>query len=378
MFKRVHYFLILFLFAFNSSISIAHEVRPVIADITFMQDGAFVIKLDVNLEAFIAKIDAKHSNTNDSPNAQKYDQLRTLAPAELGAEYQIFMPELIKNMRLTFSDQTAEITALDAVIPKVGDTRLARLSVLHFKGKGVAGLEQVRFMLAPQFGNVAVKFHYQNMPAQAVHWVVDGRASPVFMLNQEYIARSWVVTAWTYIKLGFEHIVPKGVDHILFVLGLLFLSLRAKPLLLQVTAFTIAHSITLGLSIYGVVSLSLFIVEPLIAASIVYVGVENILRGRNSVLRLVVVFAFGLLHGLGFSAVLTDIGLPQADFLTALITFNIGVEFGQLMVIMLGMTLVYLLRLNQQTRYRRWVTVPGSALISLIGLYWFLERINFL
>jgi len=174
--------------------------------------------------------------------------------------------------------------------------------------------------------------------------------------------------------IGFEHILPKGLDHILFVVGLFLFSIRLKPLLLQVTAFTLAHTITLGLSIYGVISLPANIVEPLIALSIAYVGIENCLSSRLRTSRLALVFCFGLLHGMGFAGVLTEIGLPRSEFLTALVTFNIGVEFGQLAVITLCLLLVGWCR--TKSWYRSVIVIPASLLIALTGLYWTFERLT--
>src|SRR5205823_5104476 len=127
----------------------------------------------------------------------------------------------------------------------------------------------------------------------------------------------------------FTHIVPGGLDHILFVLGIFLLSMKVKPVLAQVTAFTLAHSITLGLTIYGLVSVSPRVVEPMIALSIAYVAIENIATTALRPSRVAIVFAFGLLHGMGFAGVLKELGLPRAEFLTALVTFNVGVELGQ-------------------------------------------------
>ena len=144
----------------------------------------------------------------------------------------------------------------------------------------------------------------------------------------------------SYITIGFEHIVPKGLDHILFILGLFLLSTHLKPLLWQVTMFTVAHTITLALSMNNIIELPANAVEPLIALSIAYVGVENILARSLHRSRLFLVFLFGLLHGLGFAGVLSDFGMPSDDFALALISFNIGVEFGQLAVILIAFILL--------------------------------------
>jgi hypothetical protein len=181
----------------------------------------------------------------------------------------------------------------------------------------------------------------------------------------------WQIAA-DYTALGFTHILPKGLDHILFVLGLFLLSVHWKPLLVQVTAFTLAHTLTLALSMYGVLALSPAVVEPLIAASIAAVAIENVLTARLHAWRPFVVFGFGLLHGLGFAGVLTEIGLPRAEFVTGLVAFNVGVELGQLAVISAAALAVGWWR--GRVWYRARIIVPASALIALIGLYWTIER----
>lgn len=176
-----------------------------------------------------------------------------------------------------------------------------------------------------------------------------------------------------FVWQGFLHILPEGLDHILFVLGLFFFSTLFRPLLLQVTAFTIAHSITLGLAMYGVFSLPARVVEPLIALSIAVVAAENIFFRKMRPSRFFIVFAFGLIHGLGFAGVLQGLGLPEGEFLKVLISFNVGVEFGQLAVIALAAAGSFWMW-NKPWYFKR-VVVPVSVLIAAIGLYWFIERL---
>ena len=178
-----------------------------------------------------------------------------------------------------------------------------------------------------------------------------------------------------YTAAGFDHIIPQGLDHILFVLGLFLFSTRMRPLLWQVTMFTIAHSITLAMAMTGMIELPARIVEPLIALSIAYVGIENIWHRRLHKSRLVLVFAFGLLHGLGFASMLADFGMPDDAFVTALITFNVGVELGQLAVILVAFLAIGLW-FGGKPYYRRLVVIPGSLMITLVGLYWTWERLS--
>ncbi len=175
-----------------------------------------------------------------------------------------------------------------------------------------------------------------------------------------------------FMRLGFFHIVPEGTDHILFVLGLFLLSPKLKPLLTQVTAFTIAHSLTLGLCIAGVLALPSRVTEPLIALSIVVVAVENIITGTVKPWRWMVVFCFGLVHGLGFAGALTDLHLPKGEILTPLVGFNCGVELGQLTVIAAAAALTWWCW--HRAWYKAVVAIPASGLIALIGAAWAIQR----
>ena len=180
-------------------------------------------------------------------------------------------------------------------------------------------------------------------------------------------------TFWQYLRQGFVHVVPRGLDHILFVLGLFLLSREWKPLLAQVTTFTLAHSVTLALSALGVVKVSGAIVEPIIAASIAFVALENIFRPRYTHWRLLVVFVFGLIHGMGFAGALEELGLPEGSFVSGLAGFNVGVEGGQLAVISIAFIATAWLR--NAAQYRKWVVVPGSIAIALCGAWWTVQRI---
>ncbi|MEM7378045.1 MAG: HupE/UreJ family protein, partial [Pseudomonadota bacterium] len=179
-----------------------------------------------------------------------------------------------------------------------------------------------------------------------------------------------------YTVVGFEHIIPKGLDHIVFVLGLFFFSLALKPLIWQVTAFTLAHSVTLALASLGHISVPASVVEPLIALSIAYVAVENLRGGEITWVRTAVVFAFGLLHGLGFAFVLGDVGLPPSQFFASLFAFNVGVEIGQLAAIAVAW-LALGLPFGKRSWYRRGIAIPCSLAIAAIGVYWTVERVFF-
>jgi hypothetical protein len=202
----------------------------------------------------------------------------------------------------------------------------------------------------------------------AANLETDGLAQLVYSWSR-------LAPEFTWVAVGFQHIVPNGLDHMLFILGLFFLAGGWRSLLLQVTGFTLAHSLTLGMSMVGIISLPMSIVEPLIALSIVYVAIDNLYATKLARWRLVIVCLFGLLHGLGFASVLADIGLPQDQFLLSLGLFNLGVELGQLAVIAGAFLMVGWF--SRQTWYQSNIAQPATIAIAGTGAYWFLKRIAF-
>lgn len=180
-----------------------------------------------------------------------------------------------------------------------------------------------------------------------------------------------------YVKQGFLHILPMGVDHILFVVALFLLATKLKPLVIQATMFTVAHSITLALAMLEVVRIPDKPVEVMIAASIAFVAIENLFRDTLSRWRPVVIFALGLVHGLGFAGAFKELlgGVPRGDwghFASMLVGFNLGVELGQLAVIALAFAAVGWAW--QKPWYRKVVVVPVSLGVAAIGLYWAVTR----
>lgn len=183
--------------------------------------------------------------------------------------------------------------------------------------------------------------------------------------GKESSLMSWVVA-------GFEHILPKGLDHILFILGLFLLQPKAKPLFWQTSAFTIAHSITLALVVLGVLTMPAKFVESMIALSIAYVGIENLWVKELKPWRVALVFGLGLLHGMGFASVMKDLELPEGEVLKPLIGFNLGVEVGQVTVLALAFLACFAFLKKEGFQIFRKV---ASGLIAAVGLYWTVERL---
>ena len=181
---------------------------------------------------------------------------------------------------------------------------------------------------------------------------------------------------WKYMLVGFQHIIPLGFDHILFITCVFFLNTSLRQVVLQASMFTLAHSITLGLAMYGIIQPPAGLIEPLIAASFVVLAVENITTREVKPWRLVMVFLFGMVHGMGFAGALSQLGMPQYAFATALISFNVGVELGQLSIILLLFFLVSK-PLSKYLWYRSGVVIPVSVCIALIASFWTIQRIFF-
>ncbi|MEO6037865.1 MAG: HupE/UreJ family protein [Saprospiraceae bacterium] len=192
-------------------------------------------------------------------------------------------------------------------------------------------------------------------------------------INYDLAAMSNTGVGWFYLQLGFTHIIPLGLDHILFVLSIFFLSPKLSTVIWQASAFTVAHSITLGLAMYGYIKPLPSVIEPIIALSIFFVAMENILVRELKPSRIVIVFLFGLVHGMGFASALTALGLPPSDYLLSLLSFNVGVELGQITVILAAYWLIGRW-FSDKPWYRKRVVTPVSAMIALIALYWTIER----
>ena len=171
-----------------------------------------------------------------------------------------------------------------------------------------------------------------------------------------------------FLVLGVEHIVT-GFDHLAFLLALLIAGGSLRHNVKIITSFTVAHSLTLALATLGLVNISPAIVEPLIAASVVFVGLENLFRRRLAA-RWLVTFGFGLVHGLGFAATLRELGI--GTFALPLLTFNVGVELAQIAIAALVLPLVW--RLERRPSFTLKHVPAFSLLITFAGVYWFLAR----
>jgi hydrogenase/urease accessory protein HupE len=245
-------------------------------------------------------------------------------------------------------------------------------SVVRLRGQVPTGAREFSFSYGLALGTYALNLRIGE-GAMRTLWIVGAASSEPASLAAPAPPPGRLEVGRQYFLLGFTHILPNGVDHVLFVVGIFLLTSRWRSIVAQVSTFTVAHSITLALTMYGVVSLPAKVVEPMIALSIAYVAIENVVVSEVKPWRLALVFSFGLLHGMGFAGVLRELGLPRPAFLTALVTFNAGVEAGQLTVIAIAAALCAYWQ-RDHLSYRRFVVQPASVLIALVGLFWTVQR----
>ncbi|SDW74423.1 HupE / UreJ protein [Litoreibacter albidus] len=352
--------------------SAAHEIRPAIADVT-LTDTTVELSIRLTAEPLIAGIDLEGlEDTDEAPQAEQHDALRALPPTELSARLQQAWPDIAKNLSVMAGETPVAVELTSVEVADQPNVELPRDTTVVLTGALPADGSDVRAGWRAANGPLIVRQAGGGDEAYAGY--LEGGALSAPLPRAGVATESAVSVFIRYIGVGFDHIIPKGLDHILFVLGLFFLSLHLRPLITQVTVFTVAHTITLALASLGYVSVNPAIVEPLIAASIVYVAVENIFTSRVTWWRPIVIFAFGLLHGMGFASVLSDFGLAPGRFVAGLIGFNVGVEVGQLTVIALAFLAVGLW-FGKKPWYRACIAIPASVFIAIIGAYWAIERV---
>ena len=348
----------------------AHPVTPSFGQFEVV-DGRAEFQLTVNTEGLVSGINLTGiTDTNASPRTFTYDRLRALAPQDLAARFTTFWPVMAKRITVLVDGVAVAPEAMEIDIANIGDITTARSGQLRFSVPLPQNAKEIIFGWDITYGPLYLSQTGVEKPYDG--FLEGGALTPPIAIAGGSQPSQWQ-TFVSYIPVGFVHIVPKGLDHILFVLGLFFLSVRLGPLLWQISAFTVAHSITLALAAFGYVSVPAAIVEPVIAASIVFVALENLFTQGLSRWRPFVVFGFGLLHGLGFASVLGEFGLPEGAFVPALIGFNLGVEGGQVFVVACAYLAVGLW-FGSKSWYKPVIANGASLVIALIGMFWVVER----
>ena len=317
----------------------------------------------VDVTAVVHIWDVAHEYGIEDPNDLLDQGLVDERVSRLGA---------LLNERLALSVDGRPVVLRDWSVPEL----LAERQAVRVRAQGeldqAPGRLELSAELFPYDPNhqTFLNFYESDLTAQAILGGDD--------TSYEYFVGSrqgrWAVVQ-KFVPAGVHHILI-GPDHLMFLIGLLLLGGSAKQLLAVVTAFTLAHSITLSLAVLNVVTPPGRLVEPIIALSIVYVGVDNLMSRGGKDVRVWIAMIFGLIHGFGFASVLREMGLPSGALGWSLFSFNLGVEFGQLAVVLAVAVMLSAIRARSAVVGER-VVVAGSIAVIAAGAFWFVERVFF-
>ena len=369
-----YFFSFLTLFSIGA---ISHEIRPSIADYK-IEENILYFDIRLNAELILSGIDASNiTDTNSSPLSATYDDLRSLTRENLKILLIESWDDIQSKINLNINEVSTKFELVDINIEANRDFEISRDSILYLKYELDEDDEFLTFKWSEKYGPIIIREINELKKEDDLYteYLQAGLQTDKIFIKSEN-TQSIFKSIINYFILGIQHIIPKGLDHILFIVGLFFFSVTLRPLLIQVTMFTIAHSITLIFVSVSYINVNPLIVEPIIALSIAYVGIENVFRKYvKEYLRYIIIFFFGLLHGLGFALVLSDIGYQSSKLILNLISFNLGIEAAQIFII-LSLYVLLGIKFSNKKYYRYIFQVPVSLFIALVGIYWFFERIN--
>ena len=295
---------------------------------------------------------------------------RLLDPA-VASQYAATMAGLVEDrLEVASGDRTFAPVWLP---PEVLADRQSIKLRFHYRPDRLPGVLEIGTVLFPYDPKHQTFLNVYEEGELRSQWILDVNHPRV-----EYFLGTWQGTravVQKFVPLGVHHILT-GADHLLFLMGLLLLGGTFRQLLVVVTAFTLAHSVTLSLSVLNLFSPPSTVIEPAIALSIVWVGADNLLVGGGRDMRALIAFAFGLIHGFGFAGVLRAMDLSRLDVAWSLVSFNIGVEIGQLTVVIAAAMALASLRSKSKVAGRR-IELAGSLVVIAVGGFWFMERVFF-
>jgi len=359
-----------------STFTKADVVKPALVEISIFSDKTIEVEIDLSLEAAMTGIGTRYKKTTDAPNSDQYDELRALEPAVLREQFKNFELKFLNSVQFSVNGKVQGLTLNRAKIDIVGYKKRPRKTILTYSVQLSEWPKMLEWRYGEIYGDSALRYQVYKKDEynwSQWQWLRDGKPSGIIDINHPEPLSTFAQFS-QFASIGFDHVIPLGWDHILFIIGMALSSLLWRKLLLLVTTFTLAHTLTLGLAMYGVVEVSARIVEPLIAFSIAYVAIENLLINQSIRRKSIVVFLFGLIHGLGFATMLKEFEMNDDSFLTTLIGFNVGVELAQIVVV-LGVVIVLLSLKKLKLNYRQLAVVPASILIAITGFWWGVERL---
>ena len=352
----------------------AHEIKPAIVEFNKVKNQINIV-LKFNAEAFLANIDASiYKETINFSNSIKYSELRLLPGETLKEKVFESRDQIINSIFIKTSKTQLNLKLVEINVLEEKNIEKVRFTKVYLKTDNKFIETPITFSTKKIFGPLIFK-NFSNIDKDTdrpkSQWLKPGnQTSELGILEVKTNTTNFsILGIWN----GILQIILYGFDHILFILGLFFFSHKLKPLLIQVTTFTIAHSITLIFGGLGYITISPHIIEVIIAASIIWIGFENLFRKKMKVSRIGVIFTFGLIHGLGFASMFKPKGLEGTDYYLNLLSFNIGIELGQLITLLPLIILIPLF--NRLSWYRILIAMPASIIIALFGVEMFIDRI---
>ena len=363
--------LVLVVFA---QIILADALKPALVEVTFFEDKRMEVAFQVSLEAILANISTESKDTTNSVNGEYYDQLRVLKPEVLFERFVNFENEYLSSLTLFVNGKAIAPQRKSHSVDIVGYAKRPRNSQLVYETVLVQEPNSLHWKYNESYGDSAFRYRFFQKDAYTWKpwiWLTKDKDTGVIDLSDERIYSSFDRFV-EFLSIGFDHVVPLGLDHILFIVGMAMASISVLGLIGLVSSFTLAHTVTIGLGMYGVIVVNPAVIEPLIALSIAYIALENLLTKQHLKRKTIVVFFFGLLHGLGFAEMLKSFSMTKDNFLITLLGFNIGVEIAQICIILAVVAILFVLR---KIKFSRLAVVVTSVAIGLTGLYWTYERV---
>ena len=368
--------LIFGLWSFQVHTVAAHEINPAILNYTVFNTR---IELEVRLtaEAILSGIDLSGAeNAAEHENSSIYSELRALTAESMEQRLIASWPDISHELRINVDGSLLPLRLLDISVVANSNIDLARDTVLRLEGEIPPNSRIFSIVWPVRFGPFAIR-DAKGGPDGYSAFVAAGAGSPSISLNTRNFFSS-IEPLTHYIMTGFIYFVSQGLAHVLFILVLFLYSPHIRLLLLQLAFFTLAHTLTFASAMMGIIGVDIHIVEPLVAAAVALIAAENLTRRFYDVdvRRIVIIFCFGLLHGLGFAGAFGNGGLHSEDFFMSAAGFNIGVQLGQATIIAVAWLFAGIL-FQRHSWHCRKITAPLCAGILGISLYLTVERFLF-
>jgi hypothetical protein len=342
----------------------AHEIGTTQVDVTLHQDQTYVVDILTGGDSLLVRVERRAG----LPRTQR------LSPTAVAQRLEQLAPQFLAAVDLRF-DGVAVRPAMHVLrVDAPGGTSPSSITI-RLSGDIPQPAREVTWQYRLTYSTYSIAFANEGETATPRRWLEGDQRSPPFALSDAVRPPGRLTLARRYLRLGFIRIAPYGIEQIVFVLAMFLLAARVMPMLLQIAAFIAAQSIGLGLATYGIGVLSPNWLSGMVAVSITYVALENVVLREVKPWRIGVIFVFGLVHGAALAAVLRELGLPHANALTAWMSFNVGVVAAEVATIAAAFVLV---TSWAQTRpwYRYRVVVPSSAAMAVVATFWMLERVG--